>query len=303
MNTLFLETFVAVVDCGSLAEAARRLGITPAAAAKRVRALEDELSMRLVVRSGRTVRPTASGHAVVERGREALRLIQDVRNVPHDGEVRGELRIGSIPNGITGMLPEILMACSRQHPNLFIDIAPGRPPELYGQVMEGELDGAIIVRPPFELPKTLGWQLLREEPLMLLAPKRLAGSDPHALLTTEPFIRQGPNWAARLIDDYLRAANLAPRARFELVTLDAVAVLVDRGFGVALVPDWSPPWPEGLSLARMALPLPSPPRRIGFVWLRSSPRARLIDAFLAQARMNMPVVSSLLRQETTYRPG
>ncbi|SOC46323.1 LysR substrate binding domain-containing protein [Rhizobium subbaraonis] len=80
---------------------------------------------------------------------------------------------------------------------------------------------------------------------MLLAPKSLAEVDPHTLLAREPFIRQDrSNWAARIIDDYLSAANLRPRLRFELVTLDAVAVLVDSGFGVALVPDWSPPWED-----------------------------------------------------------
>lgn len=295
MDTLFLETFVTVVDTGSIAEAARRLGITAAAAAKRVRALEDELAVRLISRSGRTVSPTASGYAVADRARAALRLIEEVRNIPADGEVRGALRVGSIPNGITGILPQILIASRKQHPSLVIDIAPGRSFDLYSQVLDGQLDGAIIVKPPFELAKTLGWQLLREEPMMLLAPKSLAGFDPHTLLATEPFIRQDrSNWAARIIDDYLRAANLRPSLRFELVTLDAVAVLVDRGFGVALVPDWSPPWPEGLSLARMRLPQPSQLREIGFVWLRSSPRSKLAEAFVAQAKLNMPAPSLLL---------
>jgi DNA-binding transcriptional LysR family regulator len=39
-----------------------------------------------------------------------------------------------------------------------------------------------------------------------------------------------------------------PRERFELDTLEAIAIMVDRGLGVALMHDWAPPWPEGLSL-------------------------------------------------------
>jgi DNA-binding transcriptional LysR family regulator len=58
MDTRFVETFLTAVDNGSIAEAARRLNVTPAAAAKRIRALESEVGAVLVRRSGRTVKPT-----------------------------------------------------------------------------------------------------------------------------------------------------------------------------------------------------------------------------------------------------
>jgi DNA-binding transcriptional LysR family regulator len=54
MDTQFLDSFVTVVDYGSMAEAARRLNLTPAAVAQRIRALEDEIGASLFVRSGRT---------------------------------------------------------------------------------------------------------------------------------------------------------------------------------------------------------------------------------------------------------
>ena len=43
MDTRFLDSFVTVVDGGSIAEAARRLNLTPAAVAQRIRALESEI--------------------------------------------------------------------------------------------------------------------------------------------------------------------------------------------------------------------------------------------------------------------
>jgi Bacterial regulatory helix-turn-helix protein, lysR family len=43
MDTRFLESFIAVVDNGSIAEAARRLDLTPAAVAKRICALEHQI--------------------------------------------------------------------------------------------------------------------------------------------------------------------------------------------------------------------------------------------------------------------
>ena len=44
--------------------------------------------------------------------------------------------------------------------------------------------------------------------------------------------------------------------------IDRPGMLDYRGLGVSLVPDWVRPWPEGLSLVRIALPLPCEPRRI-----------------------------------------
>src|SRR4051794_40015393 len=65
MDTRFLDAFLMAVDCGSIAEAARRLNLTAAGVAKRIRALEREIGAVLVTRSGRTVRPTGAGAAIV----------------------------------------------------------------------------------------------------------------------------------------------------------------------------------------------------------------------------------------------
>ena len=55
-------------------------------------------------------------------------------------------------------------------------------------------------------------------------------------------------------------AGIVPQERFELNALNAIAVMVDRGLGVSLVPDWARPWPEGLNLVRLPLPLACEPR-------------------------------------------
>ncbi|NJO12520.1 MAG: hypothetical protein HC872_02600 [Gammaproteobacteria bacterium] len=148
-----------------------------------------------------------------------------------------------------------------------------------------ELDAAIVLQAPFNLHKTCGWQLLREEPLVVLAPSSMAHRDPHELLATEPLIRYDRNqWGGRKAEEYLRLARIKPRERFEINALNAIAVMVDRGLGVSLVPDWARPWPEGLDLVRLPLPLPCEPRRIGIIWARSTIRIRLVTAFLEEAQ-------------------
>jgi DNA-binding transcriptional LysR family regulator len=78
----------------------------------------------------------------------------------------------------------------------------------------------------------------------------------------------------------LQRRSIKSRDRFELDALDAIAVLVDRGLGVSILPDWAPPWPEGLRLNKVAIDAPDLARRTGVLWQRSNRRIGLIDAFL-----------------------
>ncbi|MEI2795051.1 LysR family transcriptional regulator [Pseudoxanthomonas sp. F11] len=285
MDTQFLNTFVVVADRGSMAAAARVLNITPAAVAQQIRTLERELGAPLIARAGRTVSLTEEGSRILQRARDLLRDVADMRSVANDSEVSGELRLGACPTALAGMLPDILARMVDAFPQINVYIRPGYSAELNRAVETGELDAAVVLQAPYNLPKTCDWQLLREEPLVMIAPARLAGRDPHELLRTEPLIRYDRNqWGGRVADDYLRRAGIVPRERFELNGLNAIAVMVDRGLGVSLVPDWAKPWPEGLDLVRIPLPLPSEPRRIGMVWSRSTVRIRLVTVLLQESR-------------------
>lgn len=285
METQFLHTFVAVVDHGSMAAAARVLNITPAAVAQQIRTLEREIGAPLIARAGRSVHVTEPGSRILERTRELLRGVADLSTIATDETPAGELRLGAGTNALTGLVPDILARLVELHPKLKVFIRPGYSPDLYRAVESGDLDAAVVLEAPFPLPKTCGWELLREEELVVLAPRKWADRDPHELLRSEPLVRYDrTQWGGRVADHYLQQAGIVPQERFELNALNAIAVMVDRGLGVSLVPDWLRPWPEGLDVVCLPLPLPSEPRRIGVVWSRATVRHRLVTAFLREAR-------------------
>lgn len=285
MDTQFLNTFVTVVDRGSMAAAARLLNITPAAVAQQIRTLERELGVALIARVGRTVSVTEEGDRILQRARDLLRDVADMRSVANDSSVSGELRLGACPTALAGMLPDILARMVDKFPQINVFIKPGYSADLYRAVESGELDAAIVLQAPFPLPKTCDWQLLREEPLVVLAPESMVNRDPHELLANEPLIRYDRyQWGGRQADEYLRKVGIVPHERFELNALNAIAVMVDRGLGVSLVPDWAQPWPEGLRLVRLPLPQECVPRRIGMVWSRSTVRIRLVTVLLQESR-------------------
>lgn len=280
MNIRFLESFVTVAECGSIAEASRRLNVTPAALAQRLRALENELGHELVSRVGRTVQPTASGLAVLRQARALIEGVRDLKTIAANDEPAGRLRLGATATAMTGLLPDILAGLRPLYPRVEFFLQPDSSVNLYHAVLSGTLDAAVIVRPHFPLPKSLHWLTLRRESLVLIAPGNLRLTDPHSAITQQPFIRYDRNqWGGQIVDRYLRKSSLVVQEWLELDALDAIAALVSRGLGVAVVPDWAPPWPQGLPLQKVVLPK-GEARETGLLWARSTARIAAVEALV-----------------------
>jgi DNA-binding transcriptional LysR family regulator len=286
MDSRYLQSFVYVAELGSIAEAARRLDLTPAAVGQRVKLLEEELGMRLIQRSGRTVSATPAGARILERGRKVLRDIRDLRaDVVDDTSLSGELRLGATPTLMTALIPRLVSTLLGEHPQVDIYLEPGNSVALYSKVLDGELDAALIIRPLFDLPKSCGWHTMREEPLVLLTPESMQVSDVRVTLETEPFLRYDRTTVGgRIADDYLRQQGIKTHQRCELDGLDALAALVSRGLGVSLVPHWLSAPGYNVPLARWPLPGSRAKRVVGMVWSRASARIRLVESFLQLAQ-------------------
>src|SRR5258708_2454458 len=122
MDTRFLDSFVTVVECGSIAEAARHLNLTAAGVAQRIRALELEIGAPLLARAGRTVRPTAVASAILSQVRTVQREIRDLKSLVASGTLSGELRLGVAPTLLSGLMPDLLSRFSRVHPQIEVRI-------------------------------------------------------------------------------------------------------------------------------------------------------------------------------------
>src|SRR5947207_1969615 len=70
-----MSVFVAVVDAGGFAGAARKLNLSPPAITRAVAALEARLAVRLLTRTTRVVRVTEAGARYVE---DCRRILADV---------------------------------------------------------------------------------------------------------------------------------------------------------------------------------------------------------------------------------
>ncbi|WP_020655341.1 LysR family transcriptional regulator [Massilia niastensis] len=285
MDTRFIQSFLAVVESGSIAEAARRLDLAPTTVAQQIHALEADIGSKLLTRAGRTVKPTVVGTRIVERARGLVRDVRDLRSAASDtGLPAGPLRLGATPTTLMGLLPPLLRRWMQVHPDIPVYIEPGTSALLLDRMMSGELDAAILVHPAFDLPKTCAWRLLREESLILLTPSRMSVQDPLATAAREPFIRYDRNVVAgKMADEYLRAHGVRPTVHFELDGIEHISKLVAEGLGVSVLPDWPVIGAPDPQLRRWSLPSPCPARRVGMAWLRTSVRSQLAEEFVHMA--------------------
>lgn len=280
MDTRFLNSFVAVVESGSIAGAARRLNLAPTTITQQMKALEADIGCELLMRVGRTVKPTVVGARIVEQARDVLRGVRDLRSAASDTALpAGPLLLGATPTALMGMLPAILRRWMSAYPETQIFIEPGTSATLLQRVISGQLDAAILVHPTFPLDKTCVWQPLREEPLILLTPAKMKVRDVLHTVAREPFIQYDRNVVAgRMADEYLRRHDIQPKVRFELDGIEHIAQLVAEGFGVSILPDWPVMGLPDPRTKRWKLPPPCPSRVVGLVWLRHSVRSPLARA-------------------------
>jgi DNA-binding transcriptional LysR family regulator len=212
-----------------------------------------------------------------------LALEEDMKAVASADGAIGRLRVGVIQTVLTGLMPDILLRLRRNRPGIDLYLAPGTSGDLYSRLTEGELDLAILVKPHFQLPKSLDWLTLRREPHLFISPPDLGQVDAAAMLRSQPFIRYDRNhWGGRAVDQYLRTQRIRPREQHELDSLEAIVIMVSRGLGVSIIPDWPAPWPQGALIRQVAL-TDAPLREVGIVWSRSAIRLPLIRSFIHEA--------------------
>jgi DNA-binding transcriptional LysR family regulator len=303
LETRFLRTFVTVVETSSILATARRENLTSSAVVQRLRTLEDEIGAPLVKRAGKAMRPTEAGLSILERARRIVAAADDLRDHANLDQDVGTLRIGVIHSMITGLLPDVLNAMKSTRPGIDVYVHPGQSSDLHDRVVAETLDAAIIVEPPYAISKALNFVELRRDPLILLCSSKEREKDPITLLKKRTFIwYDRKHWGGRVGDIYLKKIKINPGERHELDSLDGIAVLVDRRLGVSVVPDWLPPWPEGLSLRKIPLK-DAPSRMVGFLFPRLSSRHRLLAAFLEEAKRAVYRKEGALRRRHSIFKG
>lgn len=115
--------FVAVVEGGSIAAAARTLDVSRPTLSRRLAAFEDELGIALLHRTAREVRPTAAGRRLVDGLRPLLTSADRLAaSFAREREVvSGTLKVSCAP-ALAVEVAQILVVLQERHPELAVDL-------------------------------------------------------------------------------------------------------------------------------------------------------------------------------------
>lgn len=232
-----LKTFVSVARRGTFAAAGQEVGLTQSAVSAQIKSLEASLGVALFDRTGRAAALNPAGQRALPLAEEIVQLFARMGAPDAGNDFHGALRIGAINTVQTGILPQALVALKAKAPFIEASLIPGVSLNLLSLVDAGDLDLAMLIRPPFALPKDLHAELIAREPFVLITPEEVREADPLQMLRDQPFIRYDRgSFGGRLVTQFLREQKLNVRHALELDELDAIVRMVRSGLGVALVP-------------------------------------------------------------------
>ena len=285
-----LEYFRAVVDAGSVSQAAKNLGMTQPPISMSVAKLEAELGVRLLDRTAKGVQPTNAGLHLLAEGRRLLsgrQRLAETLTLMGQGVV-GELRVGAEPMVINEFIAEVLSEFLDQAPGARVSLTDVPPDSILRKVLQGDLDLGCVPFAPEQyadfVKQSCEYVELVEFDLRLAVPL-------HRLREHHP---DGRGWGRWILPYPLASFTgfpecvrraLADDETFEVMevsTPQTAISFVGAGLGVSPTTQWMAQHHAGVAM------VPAPewmcPMRASLLWRKDAELTPLMKRWIAVSR-------------------
>lgn len=291
MELRHLRYFVAVVDAGSVTEAAAQLNLSQPSLSRQLKVLERQLGVPLLVRDAWGSRPTPAGR---ELARRAVRLLADA-----DAAVVATRRVSAVEDqrlhvGVLAYAPKalvhgLLAELRRTRPETILTTSPVTVGDRLDEVRSGKLDAAFVRLAAVDDPD-LDHLLLLEENLLAALPEDhpLAAQETVGLdeLGREPLAfyprDDDPDWYDAVMAAFESTGRRPSVTRLGTTAFDNLP-LVAAGQVVTLVSESLAAAIAFRGVVLRPLHGPAPVLPLGLVWRRASASPPLL-ALVAAAR-------------------
>jgi len=234
-----LETFLEVARNLSFSRAAEKRFRTQPAISAQIRALEEEVGVKLLDRTGGKVSVTGAGKVFVtyceetlDARRYVLNAMQEMERVP-----RGEIVVAANEGTCLHVLPEVFAQFKKAYPEVGITVQRSESREVLEAIIDNSADFGIVSLPVDD--KRLSTVLIhRDELVLIVAPK-------HALTKLDKVriadIGQYPVLLPKLgrtreaIDRIFDENNIKPNISMELESSELLKAFVSAGVGVGFI--------------------------------------------------------------------
>jgi DNA-binding transcriptional LysR family regulator len=237
-----LRAFLGVAQEGRFSTAARGLGLSQSGLSRQLQSLESELGVRLLVRTPTGAKLTDAGERFLPHARRALEALSagtaELQQL--SGKPSGPVALGTLHTVGAYLLPDLITEFARVYPEVRLRLSESLAAELEEGVARGTLDLAILSLPVRRAD--LVAQKLWEEPLVLAVPRghRLTKLGRPVALTEaveEPWVIIPGMTGTRALEAACEARGVTPQVALETDNSEAMRRMVERGLGVALLPE------------------------------------------------------------------
>lgn len=290
LDPVSLRLFVAVMEEGTIADAAAREHIAASAVSKRLGELEQRLATELFVRSNKGAQPTAAAFALLHLARGVLNDLDGLvlQMSEYASGLRGQVRVFANISAITQILPAQLKSFMVQYPQVQVHLQERISSVIAKAVADNAADIGILNDGLYG--EGLSLLPYHEDELVVIAPKghalarrksvRLAQVLDHEFVGAHPGSAMN-NLLTKAAADLGRPLRL----RIQVSSYDALCLMVAAGLGLGVMPRKSAElFLPSLALQCIALDEPWARRRL-VVCVREmqalSPAARLLVQHLA----------------------
>jgi DNA-binding transcriptional LysR family regulator len=238
MNLAQLEVLVAIVDSGSLTEAAEVVGLTQSAVSYSLSKLEAELGVILMERGRQGVVLTEIGKDVLQHARNILTQVEIIRQKTNreQGLSTGKVRFGVVPNLAAHLLTGILRSFQHKYPDIEVVLFEGNPHELLEWLETGVIDVGTVLIPDHYSYSVLFASAEIKVLLPQAHPLTKNETVPFELLANYPLI--GPKSQLRMFNTLLKSQNLTLlRLRYEVSSHTTIYTMIREGMGISLMPE------------------------------------------------------------------
>ena len=237
-----LEAFVAVMDSGSVSEAATQLHLTQPAVSRRIQALEASLSTSLFDRVGKRLHPTQQSEALLPRARALLTDRSEARRAIADlaSSVSGKLRIATSHHIGLHRLAPVLKDFNRTFREVELDIRFEDSEAAHEFVRLGHCDLAIATLDPAGA-RDLDAEEIWPDPLVFVTASEHPLAAQHEVslndLAVAPAILPGTaTYTGRIVAQAFASAGLTINSPMRTNYLETIGMLVAAGMGWSVLP-------------------------------------------------------------------
>lgn len=171
MDIKQLINFITIVEEGNITKAAQKLHISQPPLSNQLKALEEELGVKLIERGSRKVTLTDVGNLLYKRGKDMVSVFESTLNEVEDFKsgIEGVLKIGAVSTCNQFIPNELISPYAKKYPKIKFELYEGNTYDVVDMVERGIVDIGVV-RTPFN-GENLCYINLREEPMVVVVNK------------------------------------------------------------------------------------------------------------------------------------